>query len=477
MKRFSISTLFVLTILVAFSPSGAEAAVRPLSYGMSGSDVKALQQTLIAKGYLGAGSATGHFGPLTRAAVQKFQCGSGIVCKGTAYGLVGPLTRAALAGPSSGSSSLSPSTSFEVSGWLPYWRVATSTDDVLPHLASFTSLMPFGYIVQNDGMLHDAFRLESSDATTTAAFIVAARAAGVKVVPTIMWSNGSAIHAILSDPASRAALATRIADVARTRGYDGVDIDFEGKWAETKDSFSAFLKDLHTRMNGIPIYCSIEARTPVADRYDSTPPPDATEYANDYVAINQYCHRVQLMTYDQQTVDVKLNSAASGAPYIPIADPKWVEKVVTLAAETIAKDKLMIGVATYGYEWQVTPLSVSGYRYDMQWAFNPRYAVALAAALGLTPSRNTAGEISFTYQPSAASAVAGGAAPAAATTYSDTGTTPATSSSYNILWLSDATAIAQKIALAQRLGVRGIAIFKLDGGEDPGLWNVLPTTH
>ncbi len=37
----------------------------------------------------------------------------------------------------------------------------------------------------------------------------------------------------------------------------------------------------------------------------------------------------------------------------------------------------------------------------------------------------------------------------------------------------DAASIAQKVALAKQLGVRGIAIFKLDGGEDPNMWSVL----
>jgi hypothetical protein len=42
-----------------------------------------------------------------------------------------------------------------------------------------------------------------------------------------------------------------------------------------------------------------------------------------------------------------------------------------------------------------------------------------------------------------------------------------------LVW-SDAQAIKDKVDLAKRLGVRGVAIFKIDGGEDPGLWNVLP---
>ena len=233
-------------------------------------------------------------------------------------------------------------TPFEVTGWLPYWRAATSTADVVPHLSSFTSIMPFGYIVQNDGTLKDAFNLGSTTAPTTLALKAAAKAAHVKIIPTVMWSNGEAIHTILSNQKTRIALEDSIANLEKAQGFDGIDIDFEGKKAETKPYFSTFLKGLYTRMGQKWVYCSIEARTPVTDRYDGTPPTDATTYANDYVAINKYCDRVQLMTYDQQTIDVKLNAAASGAPYIPISDPVWVEKVVTLAAKTISKKSLKL---------------------------------------------------------------------------------------------------------------------------------------
>jgi peptidoglycan hydrolase-like protein with peptidoglycan-binding domain len=37
----------------------------------------------------------------------------------------------------------------------------------------------------------------------------------------------------------------------------------------------------------------------------------------------------------------------------------------------------------------------------------------------------------------------------------------------------DAQSVQSKIDLAKRLGVRGISIFKLDGGQDPGIWKVL----
>ena len=40
---------------------------------------------------------------------------------------------------------------------------------------------------------------------------------------------------------------------------------------------------------------------------------------------------------------------------------------------------------------------------------------------------------------------------------------------------SDAEAIRAKADLAKELGVRGISIFKVDGGQDPALWNMLAT--
>ena len=62
-----------------------------LGVGSQGSDVTALQNYLLKKGYY-TGAATGYFGSLTAAAVEKYQTALGI----TAAGYVGPSTRAAL---------------------------------------------------------------------------------------------------------------------------------------------------------------------------------------------------------------------------------------------------------------------------------------------------------------------------------------------------------------------------------------------
>ena len=367
----------------------------------------------------------------------------------------------------------------EISGWIPYWRAATGTQEALLHLDKFTEINPFGYTMKSDGTLNDAMNIGEEPWTT---LIAEAKKKKVRVIPTIMWSNGTAIHSILSNTKKRIALEDAIVALVKKNNFDGIDIDFEGKKAETKQYFSTFLKGLYQRMGKKWVMCTIEARTPLDSRYDTPPTGGSIQYANDFVAINKYCDRVRFMAYDQGTIDIVLNRARF-APYIPVADPAWVEKSILLAAKTISKKKISIGIATYGYEYEVTKLSEYGYRYDVQWAFNQKYALDLAASLGVIPKRNGADEISFMYK---ATTTAFSNETEAANSGTDgmqdvpTSTTamnlPDGSLNYpiNIVWWSDAQAIKNKIDLAKKLGVRGISIFKIDGGADPGIWSVLP---
>jgi spore germination protein YaaH len=174
------------------------------------------------------------------------------------------------------------------------------------------------------------------------------------------------------------------------------------------------------------------------------------------------------MAYDQVIVDLQLNAEkGSSTPYAPVADPVWVKKVVKLANKAIKLNKIVIGVPTYGYEFRVTQ---NGNRlgYERLRAINHIDAALLALKLGATPTRNSAGELSFTYfSPNDI-----------ATTTTLLESEQATSSissekPLRIVWWSDASAIGDKVALAKSLGVRGIAVFKTDGGEDQSVWNVL----
>ena len=367
-------------------------------------------------------------------------------------------------------------TTFEVSGWIPYWRAATGTADVLPHLSELTEVNPFVYTLKSDGTLLDNGKL---DEEPWKSFIAEAKRQKVRVIPTIMTGNGDLIHSLLSNTTKRIALEDRIAALVKEKDFDGIDIDFEGKHAADKDYFSTFLKGLYARMGEKWVMCDIESRTPLDARYyEAEIPPDATIYANDFIEINKYCDRVRIMAYDQQGIDLQLSAkaASSSVPYAPVADPLWVEKVVNLMAKDIKKSKLMIGVPTYGYEYEVTAYAQNQYTYKILWTFNPGYAWPIAQQYGITPARNTAGELYFTYTPTSSpfpSAATPMSALLAATTASVYADAYNSHLSFRLMDWPDAASIAQKVALAKQLGVRGISIFKLDGGQDPNIWSVL----
>lgn len=375
---------------------------------------------------------------------------------------------------------------FEISGWIPYWRTATGTVDALAHLDTFKEINPFGYTVKKNGLLFDALQIDSP---SWQILISTARKKKIRVIPTVMWSNTNAIHDVLKNKKLRTAHIKEIVAIVKKHKFDGIDIDYEGKKAETRPYFTAFLRELYAAMGKKWVMCTIEARTPLNDRFDVI--PKKIEFANDYHAINRYCDRVRIMAYDQQAIDLRLNELAPG-PYAPVADPKWVEKVITLAAKIIAKKKIVIGVPTYGYEYHVTPL-IYGYRYDRLWAFNPRYGIELAQQYGMRPERNLAGELSFQYtigpqsavsiqtpdpipsNPEFASVLAaqGPETSSATSSIKNNFSESATTTPFRLVWWSDGQAIKDKFDLAKKLGLRGVAIFKIDGGEDPAMWDVL----
>ena len=382
------------------------------------------------------------------------------------------------------------SSGLEVSGWIPYWRTTAGTADAQAHLSQFSEVNPFGYTVRSDGSLNDAMGL---DQTAWSSLIKAAHKDKVRVVPTVMWSDTNSIDAILSNPQSRAQHIQNIVRAVNQNGFDGIDIDYEAKKASTRDAFSAFLGELQTALSSGKtdkwLECTVEARMPLSARYSGTPPANI-EYANDLPKVNQYCDRVRVMTYDQQTADIQLNREHAKDLYAPVADVAWVEKVLDYMSSDIKKSKMVMGIATYGAIYQAMPnVDGSGYSYTKLQSFNPKYGSDVATEYGLTPVRGVSGELTLSYVPkdtpdslpsqkdlearAPKSTASGLLAAVGALTLAKQQHQQAP---VTFLTWSDASAIEQKVKLAERMGIAGIAIFKIDGGEDAKMWDVLPSS-
>jgi spore germination protein YaaH len=226
--------------------------------------------------------------------------------------------------------------------------------------------------------------------------------------------------------------------------------------------------------------CTIEARTPSDSLYKEIPPD--RKYANDYAMMNVACDRVVIMAYDQQRADIKLNAERIGTPYMPVADVDWVEKVVTLTLESFPKEKLVLGIPTYGNHWAITVVPDWYRDYRRIGALNMPDILDIAKEYKATPSRNSAGEMNFTYLPKSmdtklARAVKKMSAPkgtpkgnliaARALAYANKTGKEVT---FNYASYSDVGAILEKVELARAYGLSGISLFKFDGEEDQKFW-------
>ena len=245
---------------------------------------------------------------------------------------------------------------------------------------------------------------------------------GVKVIPAVQnyldgsW-QGDMVARLLSDPARADAHREALVQAAVDNGWDGIDIDYESLPATAGPVFTDFLTalrdDLHAR--DLELTVAIPARTGDQD-------PSGLAYS--YQLIGEVVDQVRVMAYDHSW---------SGGDAGPVAPLDWVKAVVTYSSQRVPKEKLMLGVATYGYDW-VGEKGVS---------LQATNATELATRMGVTPQWHE-GAASWTFS------------------YEQDG-------QQHTVWYEDARSLAAKQQVALDEGIRGVAIWSL-GGEDSELW-------
>ncbi|MDR3582380.1 MAG: glycosyl hydrolase family 18 protein, partial [Candidatus Pacebacteria bacterium] len=331
----------------------------------------------------------------------------------------------------------------------------------------------FSYEIDSQGLIMDDLQIGSGKWDS---YFSAIHDAGVKNIPTIAYFDADGIYALLSDAPTRQAAEDTIAQLVKGRGFDGIDIDFEGMSPATRPYYSLFIQGLAIRLHpqGETLTCTVVPRTPPSSLYVTV--PKNIVYPEDYTVLNKYCDEVRLMAYDQEGVDLKLDATkgGDGTLYAPVADPDWVKKVVTLALQSISPKKIMLGIPTYGYEYEVAWAN-NVTIYQRVRAFDYFDAMDRADSVGVSPTRNNAGELQFTFASSTY------IQKSAALTFMESSTQPTILMNPNpnatttfFVSFPDAQSEMDKVKLAQQYGLRGVMFFKADGQMDPAIWNLLP---
>lgn len=370
----------------------------------------------------------------------------------------------------------------ETAAWVPWFGLnagADGAESAIKNIEKLDVIYLFTYEVEPDGTIVNRANYSADHWQD---LFETAKEHDVKVIPTIAWFEGEQIHNVLSDRSDRRKQVSDIVKMVEDGDFDGVNIDYEGKKKETKDDFSDFLKDLNKKLKGKSLTCALEARTPPESLYKEV--PAKIEYSNDYKVINKECDWVEIMAYDQQRADIKLNEERRGVPYMPVADKDWVEKVIQMAVKDIDKEKIFLGVPTYGRAWDIA-VAPEWYRdYTRVAGLNHPRIMELSKIYKSKIGRTAGGEAVISYFPKD---YALGKKIKKAVKKAPKGTPKGFESAAQALkyandkneevsvrfvtW-SDALAIKDKVKLVEKYNLKGTAIFKVDGEEDQNIWKL-----
>ena len=148
---------------------------------------------------------------------------------------------------------------------------------------------------------------------------------------TIKDFDGKLLHTILNNDAKRKAFITQVADTLSFYHFDGINIDFEELRETTNIPLSTFQKELYEALHTRGLTVTMDVAV------------DNNDY--DYTKLSLYNDYVILMAYDQYNT-----STAAG----PVSAQKWIEGAVERTAKKIVPEKIILGIAGYGYDWYKT---------------------------------------------------------------------------------------------------------------------------
>ncbi|MCM8709424.1 cell wall-binding repeat-containing protein [Clostridium sp. SYSU_GA19001] len=234
--------------------------------------------------------------------------------------------------------------------------------------------------------------------------------------------NADTAKSVLEDGNKRKALINNILNALRTYNYKGVNIDIEGVYYYNREHFTALMSELYAALHplGYKVTVAVPAKT-----YDNV--KNSWSGAYDYAKLASCADQIVLMTYDEHWT-----GGAAG----PIASIGWVQNVINYAVSVIPKEKVLLGLAAYAYDWPSNGGSAKAY--GISSAYN------LARQYGATVQWDYTSKSPFF-------------------TYTDS------SGMERIVWFENAESISYKLDIVNNNNLSGVAIWRL-GLEDENYW-------
>jgi spore germination protein YaaH len=294
---------------------------------------------------------------------------------------------------------------------------------------------------------------------------------GLQVFPSLLTGSTSPNHEILSDPDVGQHAIDEIVRYVVEEDYPGFDLDFEGIDPGDRDAYTAFVAGLGEALHAQGRTLSLAL--PAKDR-------DVTiGWAGwaDYAALGPLADLFTIMTYEYRG---PFSGPGSIAPY------EWVDRVIAFATRQMPSHKVLVGLAFYGYDWDVSRGTARSLSFAQASALADRYTAPIAFDPG-TASANFSYQAPFGDPPPPGSGLpplrhqivqrGGGpcdvpVAPPPRPPAPRQPTPAPDEIQDHEVWFEESTGVQQRVGLVDRYAAGGVATWRL-GQEDPSVWDVV----
>jgi spore germination protein len=200
-------------------------------------------------------------------------------------------------------------------------------------LPNLTYLSIFSYEVNADGTLKPINDQPLIDAAR------AARVLPMMVITNLSESgfNSDLARTILTNIPIQDKLLNNVVETLRTKNYGGLDIDFEYIYPENREDYNNFLRKVVNRLRplGYTITTALAPKTSAEQK-------GLLYEAHDYPVHGALVDHVILMTYEW---------GYTFGPPLAVAPINEIRKVLNYAVSAIPRDKILMGIPNYGYDW------------------------------------------------------------------------------------------------------------------------------
>lgn len=304
-----------------------------------------------------------------------------------------------------------------------YWDQDAGFRAIMAEADTFTEISPFWYHVDEGGAVR-AYSTQAGCTYEDAAILLFLRAHDILTIPTVanirdgQWDGGM-VSRILQDPQLTAAHIGALVALTVTRGYDGIDIDYEDLAAADRGNFTGFIQQLANALHA-------NGKLLAVDVYGKTAEPGTWSgpMAQDWAALGAAADELRLMTYEYHW-----STSEPG----PIAPAPWVRNVLAFATSVVPPGKIVHGLPLYGYDWI------------------DRSATAQVWDAMMATARQQGSPLQW--DPLSASPW-----------YEYT-----SGRDHHVVWFENAMSVESKLGLADAAGVGGVMLWRL-GGEDAAVW-------